>query len=212
MKSGPGSDLPRWLWEPEARNGRAAAPGTRAAILPLRALGGLVLLGIGGLAGWSLRGAPAPVAVATPVASPASACPTSAACVPAMGAAGISRARAQVAISRGKPAPAAPAALAPLPEAPPLDDDARRAALRDFAQGKAPELRECVGDPDQGPLRKVGAAFEIDDRGTVAAVQVLGGDGISPSVRRCCGKKLKSWTFPQDLLRGDESLLVSFVF
>jgi hypothetical protein len=101
--------------------------------------------------------------------------------------------------------------LTPLPERKPLDDGQRTQALRAFAEGKAPELRECVAEPDRGPPRKLGAAFEIDVKGTVDSVQILGADSSPKAVRRCYADRLKHWRFPEELLRGDEKLLVTFV-
>jgi hypothetical protein len=58
----------------------------------------------------------------------------------------------------------------------------------------------------------VGAALEIDSHGTVAAVQILGGDtGSSRALDSCYSARLRSWRFPQALLQGDQRLLVNFV-
>jgi hypothetical protein len=95
-------------------------------------------------------------------------------------------------------------------ESSPTDED-RRDALRVFAQKKAGELRGCLGDPGRGPLRRIGAALEIDAHGAVAAVQILGGDGTSRELESCYSAHLRAWRFPQALLQGDERLLVNFV-
>jgi hypothetical protein len=102
-------------------------------------------------------------------------------------------------------------ALQPLPDAKPMDEGQRTQALRTYAQEKAPELRECLEDPDNGPPVKLGAAFEIASNGAVELVQILGADGTGKDVRRCYSKRLKRWRFPEALLRGEEKLLVNFV-
>ena len=75
-------------------------------------------------------------------------------------------------------------ALSPLPDKPPLDEGARTQALRAFAEKKAPELRDCVAEPDRGPSLKLGAAFEIGSDGAVDFVQILGADGSPKDVKR----------------------------
>ena len=104
-----------------------------------------------------------------------------------------------------------PAALSPLPDRSPLDEGARTQALRAFAEKKAPELRDCVAEPDRGPPLKLGAAFEIGSDGAVDFVQILGADGSPKDVKRCYANHLKRWRFPEELLRGEEKLLVNFV-
>ena len=42
-------------------------------------------------------------------------------------------------------------------------------------------------------------------------VQILGADGSPKDVKRCYANRLKHWRFPEELLRGDEKLLVNFV-
>jgi hypothetical protein len=102
-------------------------------------------------------------------------------------------------------------ALVPLPEAEPMDDGQRTQALRTFAEQKAPELRDCLEEPERGPPLKLGAAFEIGANGAVDFVQILGADGSPKNVRHCYSVRLKRWRFPQALLRGEEKLLVNFV-
>ena len=94
---------------------------------------------------------------------------------------------------RSKPAPAA---LSPLPDRPPLDEGARKQALLAFAEKKAPELRDCVAEPDRGPTLKLGAAFEIGSDGAVDFVQILGADGSPKDVKKCYANRLKRWRFP----------------
>jgi hypothetical protein len=106
------------------------------------------------------------------------------------------------------------AALHPLPDAQPMDETKRTEALREYAEEKAPELRECLPDPDHGPPVKLGAAFEIAADGAVELVQILGqpdAEGTARDIRRCYSKRLKRWRFPAELLRGEEKLLVNFV-
>jgi hypothetical protein len=107
----------------------------------------------------------------------------------------------------------APRALAlhALPAETGATEENRREALRAFAQTKASDLRGCLVDPGRGPLRRVGAALEIDAHGAVAAVQILGGDTGSREVESCYSAHLRAWRFPQALLQGDERLLVNFV-
>ena len=104
-----------------------------------------------------------------------------------------------------------PLALHPLPSEHPASEEDRREALRAFAQARASDLRDCLGDPGRGPLRRIGAALEIDSHGSVAAVQILGGEGSSRELDSCYSARLRSWRFPQALLQGDERLLVNFV-
>jgi hypothetical protein len=106
---------------------------------------------------------------------------------------------------------ARPLTLHPLPAEAGVTDENRREALRAFAQHKASDLRGCLGDPGRGPLRRVGAALEIDAHGAVAAVQILGGDTGSRELESCYSAHLRTWRFPQALLQGDERLLVNFV-
>jgi hypothetical protein len=122
--------------------------------------------------------------------------------------AGAPHARLAPASKRTKPAAKA---LSPLPTPPELDDNARTQALRAFAEKKAPELRDCIAEPDRGPSLKLGAAFEIGSDGAVDFVQILGADGSPKDVRRCYANRLKRWHFPEELLRGEEKLLVNFV-
>jgi hypothetical protein len=148
-------------------------------------------------------------AVAPPPPPPAPVCPPAVVCPgPAVGH-GTAHAKVTPAGKRSKPAP--PAALSPLPERSPLDEGARTQALRAFAEKKAPELRECIEEPDRGPPLKLGAAFEIGSDGAVDFVQILGADGSPKDVKRCYANRLKHWRFPEELLRGEEKLLVNFV-
>ena len=110
-----------------------------------------------------------------------------------------------------QPAHAAPAALVPLPDSKPMDETQRTQALRAFAAKRAPELRDCLDDPDQGPPVELGAAFEIRANGAVDLVQILGADGAPREVRHCYASRLRKWRFPEELLRGEEKLLVNFV-
>ena len=198
----PSSDLPPWLRSagatPRAAKRRAASTVAFA----------LMLFGAGAGAGFlfARRG----VAVAPPPPPPAPVCPPAVVCPPLPAPHGTTaHARLAPAAKRGKPAPAA--ALSPLPEKSPLDDGARTQALRAFAEKKAPELRDCVAEPDRGPPLKLGAAFEIGSDGAVDFVQILGADGSPKDVKRCYANRLKRWRFPEELLRGEEKLLVNFV-
>ncbi|HVY38193.1 MAG TPA: hypothetical protein VHM31_09660, partial [Polyangia bacterium] len=112
---------------------------------------------------------------------------------------------------RAKPVHPPAAALVPLPDRKPMDETQRTQALRAFATTRAPELRDCLDDPDQGPPVQLGAAFEIKANGAVDLVQILGADSAPRDVRRCYASHLKKWRFPEDLLRGEEKLLVNFV-
>jgi hypothetical protein len=170
----------------------------------------LVLLAAGGGAGYLLgaRRAPPPLAPPVPVCPPAVACAEPAAGAPH----GVANHPAPTAAPRhAKPAPAPAASLVPLPDRKPMDDTQRTQALRAFASKRAPELRDCLDDPDQGPPIQLGAAFEIKANGAVDLVQILGADSAPRDVRRCYASRLKKWRFPEDLLRGEEKLLVNFV-
>ena len=143
---------------------------------------------------------------AQPPAPPA--CPPVTACASPTPEARAPRPHVAPAERRSK---AARAPLQALPERKPLDEGARTQALRAFAVERAPELRDCLSDPDRGPPVKLGAAFEIGANGAVDFVQILGADGSPKEVRRCYSARLKRWRFPEDLLRGEEKLLVNFV-
>jgi hypothetical protein len=197
----PSSDLPPWL-----RSAGAAPRGTRRRAAATAAFA-VLLFGAGGGAGF-LYGRQG-VAVAPPPPPPAPVCPPAVVCPPPPALHGVTHARLSPASKRSKPA--APPALSPLPEKSPLDDGARTQALRAFAEKKAPELRDCVPEPDRGPSLKLGAAFEIGSDGAVDFVQILGADGSPKDVRRCYANRLKRWRFPEELLRGEEKLLVNFV-
>ena len=197
------ADLPPWL---RAGTG-SATRGSRGRRSAAAAGFALVLFGGGVLTGFLIAGRPVPAA---PPAPPPT-CPPAVACADGKGSGGgapVARAAAPAPARRAK---AARAPLAPLPEPTQLDDGTRAQALREFAQKKGPELRECLEDPERGPAVKVGAAFEIGASGAVDFVQILGADGSSKEIRRCYAARLKRWRFPKDLLRGEEKLLVSFV-
>jgi hypothetical protein len=199
----PTNDLPAWLRQsglPGRRRDDQRRPGLLAALAVL-------LFAAGGGAGYllALRRAPAPAPIPPPVCPPAVACITPSASSGGGGANGAHAAR------HAKPAHAAPAALVPLPERKPMEDGERTKALRAFAQERAPELRECLDDPDRGPQIELGAAFEIGANGGVEVVQILGADSAPADVRRCYASHFKKWRFPTELLRGEEKLLVNFV-
>lgn len=193
------SPVPPWLRRSGgSRRGRWSRIGGRAVLA-------VVLFGAGVATGIYVRRPPppaAPVAAAAPVCPPAAACPDG-------DATRSAHRRVPAAPTRRAKTPAA--ALRPLPERAPLDEGERRQALRAFAEQKATELRECLDEPDRGPPRNLGAAFEIDPKGTVDSVQILGADSSPKAVRRCYADRLKQWRFPEELLRGDEKLLVNFV-
>jgi hypothetical protein len=197
------AQLPPWL---KGGGGAAVRSGPRRrAAAVLRRLRAPALLLAGFALGWFLHPpppAPAPLMAAAPPPEPP-ACPPAPRCgqaAPVTHAAARPHAKA-----------AAPHALVPLPPEGPTAEQARRDALRAFAQQKADELRGCLSDPGRGALRRVGAALEIDARGAVATVQILGGESASRAVDSCYAARLKSWRFPESLLHGDERLLVNFV-
>ena len=205
----PSTDLPAWLRHAGGasgpRGGRTPgrAPGGRPGALAALAL---LLFAAGGGAGYllALRGAPAPAA-----AAPLPVCPPPVACAEPPGHGG--GAPAPRTEHHAKPSRPSPAALVPLPERKPMEEGERTKALRAFAAQRAPELRDCLDDPDRGPPRELGAAFEIGANGAVELVQILGADGAPRDLRRCYTNHLKKWRFPEDLLRGEEKLLVNFV-
>jgi len=170
----------------------------------------LVLLAAGGGAGYliGIRRAPPPLAPPPPV------CPPAVACVERPGspaAAHGSAAPVPTRVARRGKTAAADAPLVPLPDRKPMDEGQRTQALRAFAAKRAPELRDCLDDPGQGPPVELGAAIEINANGAVDLVQILGADASARDVRRCYASHLKKWRFPEELLRGEEKLLVNFV-
>jgi hypothetical protein len=195
------SDLPPWLRRsaaaPRSAQRRAAATVVSALLLFAAGAGSGYLFGHRG------------VAVAPPPPPPAPVCPPAVVCAPPPTGHAVAHVKVAAATKHAKPA--APAALSPLPERSPMDETERTQALRAFAQKKGSELKECVAEPDRGPPLKLGAAFEIGSDGAVDFVQILGADGSPKDVRQCYAKRLKHWRFPEDLLRGEEKLLVNFV-
>lgn len=208
-----GSDLPPWL---RGAN-RGARPDQGVARKAARlAPFALILFGGGVATGVMLanRRSTAPVAAAASVC-PSPSVPPVVSCPERPGATGKAGGGAGIpghlaAAPHRAHTPAAKP-LMPLPEAKPLDDERRTQALRAFAEQKAPELRDCLSEPDRGPPLKLGAAFEIGANGAVDFVQILGADTSPNNVRRCYSARLKRWRFPQALLRGEEKLLVNFV-
>jgi len=198
----PSSDLPPWLRRagatPRGTKRRAAAAITFGLVVFAAGAGAGFLYGRRGIAG-------------APPAPPAPVCPPAVACAPPPSGTGVVHARATVASSKRTKTAAATKTLSPLPDKPQLDDGARTQALRAFAEKKAPELRDCVAEPDRGPPLKLGAAFEIGSDGAVDFVQLLGADASPKDVKRCYANRLKRWRFPEELLRGEEKLLVNFV-
>jgi len=169
----------------------------------------ILLFAGGGGAGYFLalrRAAP-------PVTAPPPVCPPAVACIapPAAAVGGGGSSGAAHGARHGKAGRAAPVALLPLPSGKPMEEGERTKALRAFAAQRAPELRECLEDPDRGPPLELGAAFEIGANGSVELVQILGADGAARDVRHCYSSHLKKWRFPTELLRGEEKLLVNFV-
>jgi hypothetical protein len=164
---------------------------------------------VAGAAGWWLHAwrHPAVPALPAPVVAEVLRCPAATPCGlepgPASGGSHAGRARART--------PAKPLDLHALPAEGPASDENRREALRAFAQQKAGDLRSCLVEPGRGPLRRVGAALEIDSHGMVAAVQILGGDNGTRALDSCYSAHLRTWRFPQALLQGDQRLLVNFV-
>ncbi len=199
MPAPPSSDLPPWLRRsgpPDRRRGRSSATAAAA----------LALLGAGIAIGWvAAASRPSAAPAPAPICPPA---PAAVVCPEPSHAPGHPATRPPAAAPRPK---AARVALQPLPEAKPMDEGQRTQALRTYAQQKAPELRECLEDPDHGPSVKLGVAFEIASDGAVELVQLLGAEGSAKDVRRCYSKRLKRWRFPETLLRGEEKLLVNFV-
>jgi hypothetical protein len=192
------SDLPPWLRKSGApsRSGKGRA-GAAIAF-------GVVVFAAGAGAGFLY--ARRDVAVAPPP-PPAPVCPPAVVCPPPPTGGGVTHAHLT---TTSKHAKTPPKTLTPLPEKAPMDEGARKQALLAFAQKKGEELRECVPEPDRGPTLKLGAAFEISSDGGVDFVQILGGDVAPKDVKRCYANHMKRWRFPEDLLRGDEKLLVNF--
>ena len=198
-------DLPPWLRQSATR--RAAGGDARRPWGLLAA--GLLLLAAGGGGGYliGLRRAPPPAAPPPPVCPPAVACAEAPPHAPGRAGAAPVAARA----ARHAKPERADAPLVPLPERKPMDEGQRTQALRAFAAKRAPELRDCLEDPGSGPPVQLGAAIEINSNGAVDLVQILGAETARKEVRRCYATHLKKWRFPEDLLRGEEKLLVNFV-
>jgi hypothetical protein len=198
----PPNDLPVWLRQsgvPGRRHDDQRRPGLLAALA-------MLVFAAGGGAGYWLA-----LRRIVPPPPPAPAvCPAAVACITPPASGGGGGATGSSRVRHPKKAPAV-APLVPLPEGKPLEDGERTKALRDFAANRAPELRDCLEDPDRGPRLELGAAFEIDANGAVEVVQILGADGAPKEVRHCYSAHLKKWRFPKELLRGEEKLLVNFV-
>jgi hypothetical protein len=181
---------------------RRRGPGLRSLRIP-------ALLLAAGVAGWMLHAWRNPEAppLRPPVVAEVLRCPADTPCAADLtpGPAGSHPGRPHA------KAPARPLDLHALPAEGPASDENRREALRAFAQQKAADLRACLGEPGRGPLRRVGAALEIDSHGTVAAVQILGGDTGTRALDSCYSAHLRAWRFPHALLQGDQRLLVNFV-
>jgi len=203
----PPADLPPWLRQARSARG-AGGPRRRPSGLLAAAL---LLLAAGGGAGYLIGVRRAPRPAAAPV------CPPAVACVETPPAAGPPTAHGPAAppparVARHGKGARADAPLVPLPDRKPMDEGQRTQALRAFAAKRAPELRDCmVDDPGQGSSVQLGAAFEINANGAVDLVQILGADAAPKEVRRCYAGHLKKWRFPEELLRGEEKLLVNFV-
>jgi hypothetical protein len=195
------SDLPPWLRHGARPSGGLATRRRAAGAVAFA----LVVFVAGGLTGYLVAGRQAQTAAPPP---PPPACPAPVACAPAPTPA---PARHHAAAPAGKRSKPVAKTLAPLPDSKPMDEGARTQALRAFAEKRAPELRDCLAEPDRGPPMKLGAAFEIGSDGAVDFVQILGADGSPKDVKRCYSKQLKRWRFPEELLRGEEKLLVNFV-
>jgi hypothetical protein len=194
------SDLPPWL--------RRSGPVDRRRGRPARtAAGAVALFGAGLALGWMIASR------ATGAAPPAPSCPPlppAVACPEAPATTGAHPAPRPLAAATARPKTTR-VALKPLPSEKTMDEGERTDALRGFAARKAPDLRDCLADPENGPPVKLGVAFEIAADGSVELVQLLGAEGAGKDVRRCLAKRLKRWRFPDDLLRGEEKLLVNFV-
>jgi hypothetical protein len=204
----PSTDLPGWLRPTDRPHRRGDGPRRRGG--GVVAAIALLVFAAGGGAGYllALRRTPRVAAAeSAPVCPPAVDCGAPA----AHSGGGVALATPPRAARRAKPGPATPATLIPLPGRKPLDEGERARALRAFAAKRAPELRDCLDEPDQGPPLELGAAFEIAANGAVDLVQILGADGAPKEVRRCYSSHLKKWRFPEELLRGEEKLLVNFV-
>ena len=194
------SDLPPWLRRSGTDRRRSQS---RAAATAISA----VLLLAAGAAGGYFFARRGPVVTAPP--PPAPVCPPPVACAPPpITGHAVARVKVTPASKRAKaPTPT----LSPLPERAPMDEGERLEALRAFAYKRGPELKDCLAEPDRGPTRKLGAAFEIGSDGAVDFVQILGADGSPRDVTQCYAKHLKRWRFPEELLRGEEKLIVNFV-
>ncbi|HLK90531.1 MAG TPA: hypothetical protein VKZ18_11585 [Polyangia bacterium] len=201
----PTNDLPPWLRQSGVPGRRRDDQRQPAGLLAALAV---LLFAAGGGAGYllALRRTPAPAPIPPPPV-----CPPAVACITPSPSSGGGGATGTHAARHTKPAHPAPAALVPLPDGKPMEEGERTKALRAFAQQRAPELRECLDDPDRGPPVELGAAFEIGANGGVEVVQILGADSATADIRRCYASHFKKWRFPAELLRGEEKLLVNFV-
>jgi hypothetical protein len=198
----PPNDLPVWLRQggvPGRRRDDQRRPGLLAALAVL-------LLAAGGGGGYWL----ASRRIVPPAPPPAPVCPPVVACITPPASSGGGGATGAARPRHVKKPPVA-AALVPLPEAKPLEEEQRKKELRAFAAKRVSELRDCLDDPDRGLPQELGAAFELDANGAVEVVQILGADAAPKEVRHCYSAHLKKWRFPKELLRGEEKVLVNFV-
>ena len=197
----PSSDLPPWLRHsgaaPRGSNNRAAVTAAFAVLLFAAGAGSGFL--------YARRGEP----VAPPPPPPAPVCPPAVVCAPPPTGTGTSAHLKLAAASKHTKTP--PKKLTPLPDKPQMDEGELTKALHEFAQNKSSELRDCIPEPDRGPTLKLGAAFELTADGAVDMVQILGADTAPKDVKSCYVKRLKRWRFPEELLRGEEKVIVNFV-
>ena len=201
----PSTDLPVWLQR--SGSGRRRRDGGRGRGAAMTALA-LLLFAAGGGAGYlvALRRAAPPPAAPPPVCPPAVACLSPAPSTGGGGSTGAARLARHAKAGR-----AAPAALVPLPAGKPLEEGERTKALRAFAAERAPELRDCLDDPDRGRRR---SSVPPSRSAPTAPSSWCRSWALTPRLARsgtATAVTSRSGGFPTELLRGEEKLLVNFV-
>ena len=194
------SELPPWL----RRRARPRGAGG-ARLAPPRSALVLFAAGVGAGFLYARRGD----AVAAPPPPPPQVCPpASSARPPAGGRRDRARAR-HAAIKRSKPAPAA---LSPLPDT--VTARRRQRGRRRCARSpkrRRPSCATASPNPTAAPRSSSGRRSRSVRTAPSTSCRSWARTDPPKDVKRCYANRLKHWRFPEELLRGEEKLLVNFV-